>query len=76
MVKDVKTAKWLGWFVFHEIIDSRHILQSVYYALTKYGSPRKIFIKTSHFDSYITITGNTRKAGIHGREQDLIKILI
>lgn len=38
VVKDVKTAKWLGWFVFHEMINSEHILQAVYYALTKYGT--------------------------------------
>lgn len=75
MVKDVKTAKWFGWFVFHEMINSGHILQAVYYALIKYGSPRK-FIKTPHFDSYTTITGNTRKAKIACNEEELIKILI
>lgn len=76
VVKDVKTAKWLGWFVFHEMTNSGHILQAVYYALIKYGNPRKVFIKTPHFDSYTTITGNTRKAKIDCNEQKLIKILI
>lgn len=76
VVKDVKTAKWLGWFVFHETVNSGHILQAVYYALAKYGSPRKIFIKTPHFDSYTTITGNIRKAKINCNEQELIKIVI
>lgn len=76
VVKDVKTAKWLGWFVFHEAINSGHILQAIYYALIKYGSPRKMFIKTTHFDSYTTMTGKIKKAKIDCNKQELIKILI
>jgi len=75
-VKDVKTSKWLGWFVFHEVINSGHILQAVYYALIKYGSPKKIFIKTPHFDSYTTMTGNIKKANIDCNKQELVKISI
>lgn len=76
VVKDVKTAKWLGWFVFHEMINSGHILQAVYYALIKYGSPRKIFIKTPHFDSYTAMTGKIKKAKIDCNKQKLFKISV
>lgn len=76
VVKDVKTSKWLGWFVFHEVINSGHILQAVYYALIKYGYPNKIFIKTPHFDSYITMTGNIKKANIDCNKHELVKITI
>lgn len=76
VVKDVKTAKWLGWFVFHEAINSGHILQAIYYAVIKYGSPRKMFIKITHFDSYTAMTGKIKKAKIDCNKQELIKILI
>lgn len=76
VVKDVKSAKWLGWFIFHEVINSGHILQAIYYALIKYGSPRKMFIKTPYFDSYIAMTGKIKKAKIDCNKQELIKISI
>ncbi len=76
VVKDVKTSKWLGWFVFHEVVNSGHILQAIYYALIKYGSPQKMFIKTTHFDSYTTMTGRTKKTEIDCNKQELVKISI
>ena len=75
VVKDVKTEKWLGWFVFHEILNSDYVLQAVYYALIKYGSPSKIIIRNVHFDSYIAKTGKVKKAGITYNRDKLLPIL-
>ena len=76
VVKDVKTKKWLGWFVYHKLIKSEHILQAVYYALIKYGRPSKIIIKNIHFDSYIAKTGKLKKADISCNQDKLLPILI
>lgn len=76
VVKDVKTEKWLGWFVYHKLINSEHILQAVYYALIKYGRPNKIIIKNIHFDSYIAKTGKLKKADISCNQDKLLPILI
>ena len=76
VVKDVKTEKWLGWFVYHKLINSEHILQAVYYALIKYGIPSKIIIKNIHFDSYIAKTGKLKKADISCNQDKLLPILI
>jgi len=76
VVKDVKTEKWLGWFVYHKLIKSEHILQAVYYALIKYGRPSKIIIKNIHFDSYIAKTGKLKKADISCNQDKLLPILI
>ena len=76
VVKDVKTEKWLGWFVYHKLIKSEHILQAVYYALIKYGRPSKIIIKNIHFDSYIAKTGKLKKANISCNQDKLLPILI
>lgn len=76
VVKDVRTEKWLGWFVYHKLINSEHILQAVYYALIKYGRPSKIIIKNIHFDSYIAKTGKLKKADISCNQDKLLPILI
>ena len=76
VVKDVRTEKWLGWFVYHKLINSEHILQAVYYALIKYGRPSKIIIKNIHFDSYIAQTGKLKKADISCNQDKLLPILI
>ena len=76
VVKDVKTEKWLGWFVYHKLIKSEHILQAVYYALIKYGRPSKIIIKNIHFDLYIAKTGKLKKADISCNQDKLLPILI
>ena len=76
VVKDVRTEKWLGWFVYHKLINSEHILQAVYYALIKYGRPSKIIIKNIHFDSYIAETGKLKKADISCNQDKLLPILI
>ena len=76
VVKDVKTEKWLGWFVYHKLIKSEHILQAVYYALIKYGRPSKIIIKNIHFDSYIAKTGKLKKTDISCNQDKLLPILI
>ena len=76
VIKDVKTEKWLGWFVYHKLIKSEHILQAVYYALIKYGRPSKIIIKNIHFDSYIAKTGKLKKADISCNQDKLLPILI
>ena len=74
VVKDVKTEKWLGWFIYFEPANSEHILQAVYYALIKYGRPHKIFIRNMHFDSYIARTGKIKKAEINCDRTKLVRI--
>ena len=74
VVKDVKTEKWLGWFIYFEPVNSEHILQAVYYALIKYGRPHKIFIRNMHFDSYIARTGKIKKAEINCDRTKLVRI--
>ena len=74
VVKDVKTEKWLGWFIYFEPVNSEHILQAVYYALIKYGRPNKIFIRNMHFDSYIARTGKIKKADINCDRSKLVRL--
>ena len=76
VVKDVKTEKWLGWFLYFEPVSSGHIIQAVYYAFIKYGKPNKIFIHDMHFDSYIAQTGKIKKADINCNKNELTPILI
>jgi len=76
VVKDVKTEKWLGWFIYFEPVNSGHIIQTVYYAFIKYGRPSKIFIRSMRFDSYIAQTGKIKKAEIACNKSELIPILI
>ena len=76
VVKDVKTEKWLGWFLYFEPVNSGHLIQAVYYAFVKYGRPNKIFIRNMHFDSYIAQTGKIKKAEIDCNRMELTPILI
>lgn len=76
VVKDVKTEKWLGWFLFYETVNSGHILQAVYYAFIKYGKPQKIFIRNMHLGSYISQYGKIKKAEIDYNKSELSPILI
>lgn len=76
VVKDVKTEKWLGWFLFYETVNSGHILQAVYYAFIKYGKPQKIFIRNMYFGSYISQYGKIKKAEIDCNKSELSSILI
>jgi len=76
VVKDVKTEKWLGWFLYFEPVCSGHIIQAVYYAFIEYGKPNKIFIRDMHFDSYIAQTGKIKKVDINCKRNELTPILI
>ena len=76
VVKDVKTEKWLGWFIYFEPVNSGHIIQAVYYAFIEYGKPQKIFIRNMQFDSYISQTGKIKKAEINCNKSNLTPILI
>ena len=64
VVKDIKTSKWLGYFLYPNTVNSNHITQAIYYALIKYGLPKKIFAGKTHFDSYINTVGKTIKTDI------------
>lgn len=72
VVRDVKTSKWLGFFVYHDKIEYDHILQAMYYALIKYGSPKRVFIKNMKFNSFINRVGQIKKADIEFDEIDIL----
>ena len=42
--RDIKTSKWLGWFLHAESPNSDHIFQSFYYGVKKYGLPEDIYL--------------------------------
>src|SRR5574344_1644097 len=42
--RDVKTSKWLGWFLHAESPNSDHIFQTFYYAVLEYGLPEDVYI--------------------------------
>ena len=42
--RDVKTSKWLGWFLHIESPNSEHIFQAFYYGVTKFGIPEDVYL--------------------------------
>ena len=42
--RDVKTSKWLGWFLHAEAPNSDHIFQAFYYGVTRFGIPNDIYL--------------------------------
>ncbi len=42
--RDVKTSKWLGWFLHAEAPNSDHIFQAFYYGVQKYGLPTDVYL--------------------------------
>ena len=42
--RDIKTSKWLGWFLHAESPNSDHIFQSFYYGVKRYGLPDDIYL--------------------------------
>ena len=44
VVRDIKTSKWLGWFLHAEAPNSDHIFQAFYYGVQKYGLPTDVYL--------------------------------
>ena len=42
--RDVKTSKWLGWFLHLDAPNSDHIFQTFYYAVQKFGIPDDVYL--------------------------------
>ena len=42
--RDVKTSKWLGWFLHAEAPNSDHIFQAFYYGVQHFGLPDDIYL--------------------------------
>lgn len=42
--RDVKTSKWLGWFLHAESPNSDHIFQAFYYGVTRFGIPNDVYL--------------------------------
>lgn len=42
--RDVKTSKWLGWFLHSEAPNSDHIFQAFYYGVCSFGIPEDIYL--------------------------------
>lgn len=42
--RDVKTSKWLGWFLHAEAPNSDHIFQAFYYGVIRFGIPDDIYL--------------------------------
>lgn len=42
--RDIKTSKWLGWFLHAESPNSDHIFQAFYYGVVKFGIPDDIYL--------------------------------
>jgi putative transposase len=42
--RDIKTSKWLGWFLHADSPNSDHIFQAFYYGVQKFGLPNDIYL--------------------------------
>ena len=42
--RDVKTSKWLGWFLHADAPNSDHIFQAFYYGVQHFGLPDDIYL--------------------------------
>ena len=42
--RDVKTSKWLGWFLHADSPNSDHIFQAFYYGVLNYGLPNDVYL--------------------------------
>ncbi|MDD3238372.1 MAG: transposase domain-containing protein [Candidatus Gastranaerophilales bacterium] len=42
--RDIKSAKWLGWFLHAESPNSDHIFQSFYYGVLSFGLPNDVYL--------------------------------
>lgn len=42
--RDVKTSKWLGWFLHAESPNSDHIFQAFYYGVINFGLPEDVYL--------------------------------
>ena len=42
--RDVKTSKWLGWFLHADAPNSDHIFQAFYYGVEKFGLPNDVYL--------------------------------
>ena len=42
--RDVKTSKWLGWFLHAESPNSDHIFQAFYYGVSRFGIPEDVYL--------------------------------
>ncbi|MEE3349822.1 MAG: transposase domain-containing protein [Candidatus Gastranaerophilaceae bacterium] len=42
--RDVKTSKWLGWFLHAESPNSDHIFQAFYYGVIRFGIPNDVYL--------------------------------
>jgi len=42
--RDVKTSKWLGWFLHAEAPNSDHIFQAFYYGIVRFGLPNDVYL--------------------------------
>ncbi len=42
--RDVKTSKWLGWFLHAEAPNSDHIFQAFYYGVQIFGLPNDVYL--------------------------------
>lgn len=42
--RDIKTSKWLGWYLHFESPNSDHIFQAFYYAAILFGLPNDIYL--------------------------------
>ena len=42
--RDIKSAKWLGWFLHAESPNSDHIFQSFYYGVLAFGLPNDVYL--------------------------------
>ena len=42
--RDVKTSKWLGWFLHLDTPNSDHIFQTFYYAVQKFGILNDVYL--------------------------------
>lgn len=42
--RDIKSAKWLGWFLHAESPNSDHIFQSFYYSVLGFGLPSDVYL--------------------------------
>ena len=42
--RDIKTSKWLGWFLHTDAPNSDHIFQAFYYGVIRFGIPDDIYL--------------------------------
>ena len=65
--RDVKTSKWLGWFLHLDAPNSDHIFQTFYYAVQKFGIPNDVYLDNGKDYRCKDFAGGRHKPCVKGK---------